>query len=212
MWKKMTKCKACEAEIAKSASRCPHCGAYQHTAQLICMAILAFLLIVLVEIPLIRQNSSEPKLVGFDSNVSASVTPAEQPLLFGVGDVAELKDIQVTLTSIEESSGSQFLTPDSGNTFLICHFNIENNSQSDIGVSSLLSFSAYVDDYATSLSLSAIASSAASQLDGSVAAGRKMAGVVGYEVPEDWAELEIHFTPNFWSRKDIIFSASNSSK
>ena len=75
-----------------------------------------------------------------------------------------------------------------------------------------VSFSAYVDEYATSLSLTATTSSDASQLDGSVAAGKKMAGVVGYEVPEDWSELEIRFTPNFWSGKDITFVASNSDK
>ena len=47
------------------------------------------------------------------------------------------------------------------------------------------------------------------QLDGTVAAGKKFSGVVGYEVPTDWQELEINFTPDVWSGKDITFIATN---
>ena len=43
------------------------------------------------------------------------------------------------------------------------------------------------------------------QLDGAVAAGKKFNGVIGYEVPTDWKELEVRFTPDFWSGKDIVF-------
>lgn len=207
MGKKMVRCKACGAEIAKSAKTCPQCGAKQHQAVgAICAIIIVITIFACVGI--LAGGGDEPKLVTSNPSISSSPVPTDQPLVFGIGEVAELKDIQVTLTNVEENNGSQFLAPASGNTFLICHFNIENNSQKDIGVSSLLSFSAYVDEYSTSLSLSAITSSDASQLDGSVAAGKKMAGVVGYEVPEDWSELEIRFTPDFWSGKDIVFSAS----
>lgn len=47
------------------------------------------------------------------------------------------------------------------------------------------------------------------QLDGTVAPGKKMNGVIGYEVPADWKELEINFTPDFWSNKDISFVAKH---
>ena len=46
------------------------------------------------------------------------------------------------------------------------------------------------------------------QLDGTVAAGKKFNGVIGYEVPADWKELEVRFTPDFWSGKEIIFVAN----
>ena len=40
-----------------------------------------------------------------------------------------------------------------------------------------------------------------------VAAGKKFKGIVGYEVPSDWQEFEIVFTPDFWSGKGITFTA-----
>ena len=46
------------------------------------------------------------------------------------------------------------------------------------------------------------------QLDGTVAAGKKFKGVVGYEVPEDWKELEIRYTPDYWNGNDIVFIAN----
>ena len=46
------------------------------------------------------------------------------------------------------------------------------------------------------------------QLDGSVAAGKKMNGVIGYEVPSGWSTIEVKFTPDFWSGKDIAFTYS----
>jgi hypothetical protein len=65
-----------------------------------------------------------------------------------------------------------------------------------------------VDDYSTNLSISATIATDKTQLDGAVAAGKKMTGVVGYEVPKDWEEIEIRFTPDFWSGNEIEFIAN----
>ena len=89
--------------------------------------------------------------------------------------------------------------------FLLCEFSIDNQSDKDIAVSSIASFNAYVDDYSTNLSISATIATDKPQLDGAVAAGKKMTGVVGYEVPKDW---EIRFTPDFWSGNEIEFIAN----
>ena len=125
-----------------------------------------------------------------------------------MGESAELKDIVVTLVSVEESSGSQFNQPTDGNVFVICEFEIENNSSSEINVSSLLSFAAYCDDYSLNFSLTALLEKGnRNQLDGQIAAGKKMNGIIGYEVPIGWNELEIRFTPSFWSGNEIIFTA-----
>lgn len=126
---------------------------------------------------------------------------------YGVGERAEAEGVAVTLTEVEESNGSDFFTPEDGKVFLICHFDIENNSDEELAISSILSFDAYVDDYATSLSLSATVASSDTQLDGSVAAGKKLAGVIGYEVAQDWSELEVTFKPNVWSGKGLKFVA-----
>lgn len=129
---------------------------------------------------------------------------------YGVGERAELKDVAVTLTQVEESEGTQFFAPEEGKKYLLCYFDIENNSDEDLAVSSMLSFEAYVDDYAVSQSLGAVMAADAGQLDGTVAAGKKMAGAIGYEVAADWAEVEITFTPDVWTGKGITFTARNS--
>lgn len=73
----------------------------------------------------------------------------------------------------------------------------------------MMSFEAYCDDYTCSLSFGALVERGnKEQLDGTVAAGKKFNGVVGYEVPADRQNLEIHFTPDFWTGNDIVFVAT----
>lgn len=204
---KMVKCKTCGEEIAKSAKVCPKCGAKQkkHTILGIILIIFGVLLIAAV----IGGNGDEgPKKVG-DSNPSqsqdAKSSKEQEKTTFGVGEQVSLNDVIVTLTSVTESGGSQFNKPSEGNTFILCEFSIENNSKKDLAISSLMCFEAYVDNYSTSMSLSAIIESKKSQLDGTIASGKKMTGVIGYEASAGWSEIEIRFTPDFWSGKDITF-------
>lgn len=56
---KMVKCRACGAEIAKSAKRCPHCGAQQHILALsLCWIIVAITIFAIISI--IRGGNSKP--------------------------------------------------------------------------------------------------------------------------------------------------------
>ena len=45
-----------------------------------------------------------------------------------------------------------------------------------------------------------------SQLDGDVAKGKKMNGVICYQVPKDFKNFEIRYTPDFWGDKEVIFN------
>ena len=205
---KMKICKACGKEIAKSASQCPFCGAKQKSVS--CLAVVLIVVAIFVAVGVIVAvaggGNNEPKLVGNSgtsdaSSASSEITKTE----FDVGETVELNGVVVTMTSVTESTGVDFYTPEDGNVFLICEFEIENNSDRDVGVSSIMSFNAFVDDYAQNLSLSAVMASGKDQLDGTAAPGKKVGGVMGYEVSADWKELEIQFTPDFWSGKEIVF-------
>ncbi|WP_455581306.1 DUF4352 domain-containing protein [Dysosmobacter sp.] len=204
---KMIKCKTCGEEIAKSARVCPKCGAKQkrHT-------ILGIVLIVVGIFAIIGalSGNDNPTKVGETEKSQSSTTGADSEMQteFYVGEKVDLNNVVATLVNVSESSGSQFNKPTDGNVFLLCEFEIENNSTSDIVVSSILSFEAYVDGYSKNMSLSAVIESDKPQLDGTVAATKKINGVVGYEVPSDWQEIEIHYTPNFWGGKDITFIAT----
>ena len=148
-------------------------------------------------------GESEPQKVGV-AGTPAVVQPIDRK--FSVGDRVELNNIVVTLTNVSESNGGNYMTPDAGKVYIICEFNIENNSTNDITVSSLLSFEAYIDDYTTTMDFGATVSSNKAQLDGTVAAGKKMSGIIGYSADKGWQELEIRFTPDFWAGSDIIFT------
>lgn len=138
-----------------------------------------------------------------DGEVNAEQTEGEAE--FGVGETADLNGIQTTLVSVDELTGSEYNKPADGNTFLICTFEINNNSNKEINVSSMMSVKAYADGYAVNSSMSAEMETDVPTLDGTVAAGKSIKGVIGYEVPSDWRELEINFTPDYWGGTDIIF-------
>jgi len=158
--------------------------------------------------------SSEPSLLGtapVGNNSSADTPTVAKDATFKLGDSVELDGVMIRFAALDKSNGSDFNKPADGNEFVLCEFEITNNSAEDISVSSMLSFEAYHDDYACDTSFSAMLEKGnKEQLDGTIAAGKKMMGVVGYEVPTDWEELEIHYTPSILSNSKIVFVATNS--
>lgn len=159
-------------------------------------------------------TSDEVKTVTSNSNTLSTEQTATQETssealfqetVFHQGETAEYRNVQITLYDVKETLGSQYNTPSDGNVFILTGFEIANNSSEELNISSLLSFSAYQDGYATNLSLSALIESDGEQLDGTIAPGKKMKGYIGYEVPTTCEELEIHIQPSVWSGKKIAF-------
>lgn len=212
-----TYCSGCGAEMDSSAKTCPQCGKKNTNRKKPIYKKWWFWAIIAIVILVIAASggSSEPTKVGENTPVAdtsqasgASGNTVSTDTAFAVGDKVELNNIIVTLDSVAENNGSAYNKPGDGNVFALCTFTIENNSSSEINISSLLCFDAYCDGYACNLSLTAQLESDGNQLDGTVAAGKKMKGTIGYEIAADWSELEIHFTPDFWAQKDIVFVAS----
>lgn len=201
------KCKHCQSDISKKAKVCPQCGKKQGGA-------LKWIIIAIVALIIIGAASGgedEPKKVDNnkpEANVSTEVVSAETevtPEEFTVGDTVEYRGVKVTLNSITENNGSQYNKPTDGNVFLLVDFTIENNSDSELNVSSLLCFEAYQDGYSTNESISALLEIDGNQLDGTVAPGKKMQGTIGYEIPATYSEFEISFTPDVWSSNQFTF-------
>ncbi len=207
----MVKCKVCGNEISKKAKVCPKCGCRQKRR--IWLGVLFFVVGLFIFVAAFGGGSDDtPKKVGDvepkQDQSEPEVKQSHEKTTFGVGEMASMNDIVVTLLDVSENTGANYMNPEEGNVFVLCEFEIENNSSKDISVSSIMCFDAYVDDYSTSMSLTAELASDKNQLDGSVAPGKKMNGVIGYEVPDDWKEIEVHFTPDFWSNKEFIFVAN----
>lgn len=179
--------------------------------------IVIAVIVVLGVIGSIFGEEEKPEKVGDVSKDTQSEEPSgeteiepkedsEEQAVFEQGEVAEMNDVQVTLMGYEESTGSEFNTPAEGNVFVLANFEIANNSDSELSISSALSFEAYADDYALNYSFGALMEKTDStQLDGTIAPGKKMNGWIGYEVPADWSNIEIHFTDNVWSSSKFVF-------
>ncbi len=194
------KCKHCKTDIPYKAKVCPNCRRKQ--GSILGVIIIIFAIIVIATVA--SQLSDEPKKVDSNTNNNANNNTSQDS--FKVGETVELKNVRATLVSIEESQGSQYIKPGDGKVFLLCEFNIENNSNSDITVSSMLSFEAYCDSYSINQSFQG-ATVKSKTLDGTVAAGKKMNGYIAYEVSIDWKEMEINFSPDVWG-KAIKFIAT----
>ena len=200
------KCKHCQSDIPKKAKVCPQCGKKQGSAlKWIIIAVVALIIIGAAG------GDDEPKKVE-NNNPTASVSTevaavetVNEAEVFTVGDTVEYKDVKVTLNSIKENTGSQFNKPTEGNVFLLVDFTIENNSNEELNVSSMMCFEAYQDGYSTSISLGALVEKEGAQLDGTIAPGKKMQGAVGYEVPANYKEFEISYSPDLWSSDQFTF-------
>lgn len=201
---KMIHCKACGKEIAKSAKACPHCGAKNKKPPIGCLVALV-LVILLAALGSAVGDDGPVKVPNESNSVAQTTQPAEGPV-FTIGDTAAMDDIHVTLVDIHEYNG-EFMHPEDGNVYVAFELLIENKSDEEIVVSSLMCFEAYFDDFAANYSLSAQTESNLNPLDGEIAPGKKMTGAICYEVPEDWAAAELRFNPD-WGYKEFVFTYS----
>ncbi len=203
------KCKYCQAEMPLNSNMCLQCGKRQGGAlKYILIAVAVFIVIGVVVAGFGKDDG--PKKVNTNNSVeddtkNDATTEENKKDTFTVGETAEMQDIQVTLSNYEESEGSNFYKPSEGKVFVLAEFEIANNSDKDLAISSLLSFKAYADDYSLNYSVAAMIDKSDSTLDGSVAAGKKMKGWIGYEVNADWGKVEIEFSPEVWKSKKFKF-------
>ena len=212
-------CKYCKTEIPADAKICPNCRKKQGPGGCLIAVIVVVVLLILIGVfagggndEVTKVETTAQESIGSEEaspdETEAEVESSAEDMVFAVGETAQQNDIQVTLVSATESSGGNFITPDNGNVFLLLEFNIVNNSSKDINISSMLNFEAYCDDYSVTQDLTALMIPEAegkSQLDGSIAAGKKMSGIIGYQVPADYSEFEVTVAPDFWATKDITF-------
>lgn len=159
-------------------------------------------------------NSAAPAAASPTQSKAEQVSSqdADKTTSYDVGKPATSNGITMTLASVKESKGSEYFKPADGKVFLMCEFNIENNSSNDLSISSVMCFEAYVDGYSVDQSITGLsAKGSKQQLDGKVAAGKKMNGVIAYEVPKNWKELEIQVNPDVLSMFSgkTVFKAAN---
>lgn len=165
-----------------------------------------WVIIVIVILGVAGANSSsddKPKKVDNTKKTEQS-DKSNAPEIFNIGDTIELKDFKVTIngvrTATQDSSG--FQKADEGKEYFLVNCTIENISDEDQGVSSVLMFKV-VDQNGMSYSQT-IFTEAQGQLDGTIAPTRKMTGEYCVEVPQGQTGLELEFDSSFIGSQQII--------
>lgn len=134
-----------------------------------------------------------------------TLSPIPEKTYYSVGETAELDGLKVTLNSITEFPGRKYSMPDDNNIFVLCEFEIENNTGNDVAFSPS-SFGAYYDGYYTYYSMSGMTSVDSSPFGGTLAPNKKSKGIQAYELPSDWQEFEIIFDPGYsWFTQELTF-------
>ncbi len=124
---------------------------------------------------------------------------------FGLNETAEFKNLKVTATKIEESKGKDFFEADDGKVFIGVNFEIENISDEEQSISSLLLFDAYSDDIKCEYSLSANVVFGEGTLDGKLSPGKKLVGWYAVEAPQNWQKLELEVKSSWLSNSKAKF-------
>lgn len=202
---KTKKCKYCKSEIPHDAKVCPVCRKKQGPSG--CLLIIEVIVIFFVVFGVLLNHGGDSNSEKKEDVIEEAVSEKK---IYGVGDTVENNGIEVTLISAESNAGNAYLKPGEGKMFEVLEFEIANNSGHDIVVSSLTAFEAYCDDYAANFDIRVnVLYNDKDQLDGNVADGKKIKGVIGYEVPTDFTKLEVTCKPSFWSSYSVQYEVMN---
>ena len=134
---------------------------------------------------------------------NSQTEPKEE--IFGLNDAAVFENLKFTAIELKESKGTTYFTPEAGNTFVGFKFEIQNMSDEEQTVSSLLLFEGYVDDVKCDYSLNAACVFDEGTLDGSIAPGKKLVGWYALEVPKDWQTIELNIKSDWLSNNSAKF-------
>lgn len=147
-------------------------------------------------------SSDEPAKESYSGE---GVSVKEEKTTFALNETAVFKNLKITATELKESDGKSFFKPESGNVFVGVKFTIENISDEEQTVSSLLLFDAYADDVSCNYSITGTTAFGNETVDGTIAPGKKIVGWYGVEIPANWEELEINIKNDWLSDNPATF-------
>ena len=165
---------------------------------------LALLVVLLLSVSLLSACGTT------SSNDDISATSAPQKSSYGIGETAVCEKYNLTVESLNYlSSDNPFIQPDPDKKFIEVVLLIENTSDSELNVSSLLNFDAYLDDMAIDMDIMGQSASENGTMDGTVASGKKLRGSLCYQVPENWSKLEVNVNLDLFSKEEVVLLFEN---
>lgn len=139
-----------------------------------------------------------------NSNTETMVEEVKEQI-FGLNETAVFDTLKITATEIKESKGKSFFEAEEGKVFVGINFTVENISDEEQTVSSLLLFDGYVDDISCDYSFSAGVAFDSKTVDGTIAPGKKAVGYYTIEAPENWAKIELDVKADWLSSTKARF-------
>lgn len=210
----LVNCKACGKEIAKGVKKCVHCGKDQRNFFMKHKIISGILVLALLGAIVSALGNDEPKKVAGNDKATSTSSNTDnkstekktaEPKIFNVGDVVQLKDLKITVNKVYGVKGNDFAKPKEGNEFLAIDCTVENISDKDQVVSSMMMFKVVdKDGRACEYSLMGQTAANAGQMDGSISAGRKLTGVYVVEIPKGQTGLELEFDGSLFTGGKVV--------
>ena len=121
-------------------------------------------------------------------------TETNKSKVFKIGDVVKLKDFKVTVNKLYKVKGDELSKPQPGNEFIAVDCSVENISNEQQAVSSVMMFKVVdKDGRECEESIGGLTAAKAGQMDGEIGPGRKITGVYVVEVPKGTTGLELEF-------------------
>ena len=167
--------------------------------RMLCCVLAVIMLVSMTACELSDTPQKEP------GDTQTQTQPQKKDEIFKLNETAAFRTLKFTATELKEAYGETYFAPEEGNVFVGVKFTIENISEEDQTVSSILLFEAYVDDVKCSESFSAAMAFNSEMLDGTIAPGKKLVGWYTLEVPENWNTIEIVIKPDLLSDKNVKF-------
>lgn len=151
-------------------------------------------------------SSNEPTKEANNGNEISNVdSSSNEKETFDLNETAVFKNLKITATEIKKDTGSDLFKPEEGNIFLGVKFTIENISDEDQALSTLLLFDAYADDVKCAYSINASVALQEGTLDGSLSPGKKMTGYYAVEVPEGTQIIDLEVKSSWLSSSKATF-------
>ena len=213
MSKKLTTCKACGQEIAKSAKTCPHCGAKNKKPIFKKWWFWAIIVVLIIAIGTSgndtdsgntsnnttnpNQNISSTDTISTTDNKPKETAKTEYYLC----DTIEDGNTKIVFMSsgdyVEEN---EFMQPEEGKKYIFLQFAFENISKTTDTSISFYSFECYADGYAAEMYYGGN-----DDLSATLSAGRATTGYIYFEVPADAEVIEVEYETNVFTEKKIKF-------
>lgn len=124
-----------------------------------------------------------------DSKEVTAKVPSDEPA--SIGEALDYHGMIVTVNSVRESKGDDYLKPQEGNVLKVLDITVVNQGDEELVVSSALSFS--LSDASGQTYMPSVTSDIKQSLDGKLAPGEKLQGEIPYEVSKEAKDLKLTY-------------------